>query len=320
MKPYSKWSSLLVLTLFLVGCGSNNSNPTSPGSSAPAYTYPFLLNFGTNGTGAGQFTFVAGIAVARNTLFVVDANNPARIEKFDTNGNFLASWGGTPAFGQAFGIAVDKNGNVYVVDRTNSIIQTFDFNGNHLANFGAAGTGVGQFTGALGIAVDSAAASVYVTETTNNRFQRCSTTGTGCVTVGGLASSSANGQFYYPTGIVLDGSGNVFVGDAGNARIQEFNSSLGYVNKFGSLGTGNGQFAVGGYGVGGLTFDSDGNLLTVDTDNQRVEKFTAGGTFLQVIAAPAGGWALPRMIAVDAGKNVYVGDETGDFITKFAPY
>jgi DNA-binding beta-propeller fold protein YncE len=310
---------ILLGILFLqTGCGSKNS-PTSTGSPAPTYSYPFQFNFGDAGTGNGQFSLVAGIAVSRNTLFVVDAAAGGRVEKFDLNGNFLATFSGSPAFGQPFGIAVDKNGVVYVVDHTNNIIETFDSNGNPLGNFGAAGTGVGQFEGPWGIAVDSAAASIYVTEETNNRFQRCSTSGTGCVTIGGTASGSGNGQFWTPTGIALDGSGNIYVADINNSRIQEFNSSLAFVNKFGSAGSGNGKFGTVSFGIGGLAIDPNGYLLVADTDNKRIEKFTTGGGFLQSIGAPTGGWTAPRMVATDSSNDVYVGDETGDFVSKFAP-
>ena len=39
----------------------------------------------------GEFTFVAGIAVSHNALFVACGRGEAGVEKFDLNGNFLSS-------------------------------------------------------------------------------------------------------------------------------------------------------------------------------------------------------------------------------------
>jgi DNA-binding beta-propeller fold protein YncE len=61
-------------------------------------------------------------------IFVVDEGNN-RIQKFDSNGNFITKWGtegtGNGQFDEPTGIAIDSSGNVYVVDRGNSRIQVF---------------------------------------------------------------------------------------------------------------------------------------------------------------------------------------------------
>ncbi len=46
-----------------------------------------------------------------------------RIQKFDSNGNFITKWGfkgtGDGQFDNPYGIAVDSSGNVYVADTDN---------------------------------------------------------------------------------------------------------------------------------------------------------------------------------------------------------
>src|SRR5262245_46829059 len=53
---------------------------------------------------------------------------------------------------------------------------------------------------------------------------------------------SGNGQFNGPRGVGVDSSGNVWVADYFNHRIQEFTSSGAFVQTFGSLGSTNGTF------------------------------------------------------------------------------
>jgi DNA-binding beta-propeller fold protein YncE len=74
------------------------------------------------------------------------------------------------------------------------------------------------------IAVDSSGKKVYATDTWNNRIQKFSTTDginyTLVKTWGSLGSG--DGQFNYPYGIAVDPSGNIYVADTINNRIQKF--------------------------------------------------------------------------------------------------
>jgi DNA-binding beta-propeller fold protein YncE len=47
---------------------------------------------------------------------------------------------------------------------------------------------------------------------------------------------SGDGQFNDPQGVVVDGSGNLYVADAGNFRIQEFTNNGDYLTKWGASG------------------------------------------------------------------------------------
>ena len=135
-----------------------------------------------------------------------------------------------------------------------------------------------------------------------------------------------DGQFKFPTGIAVDSSGNVYVVDTNNNRIQKFTSTGTFITKWGSFGTGDGQFI----GPTGIAVDSSGNVYVVDTQVIRIQKFTSTGTFItkwsgfEFGGAPFSG---PLGVGVDSSGNVYVADSgnnriqeftsTGIFITKW---
>src|SRR5439155_23590105 len=83
------------------------------------------------------------------------------------------------------------------------------------------------------------------------------------------SAGTGNGQFNAPDGVATDGSGNVYVVDTFNNRIQKFSSTGTFLTTWGSSGTGNGQFNAP-YGV---TVDGSGNVYVADTDNNRMQKF-----------------------------------------------
>ena len=79
-----------------------------------------------------------------------------------------------------------------------------------------------------------------------------------------------NGQFGFPSGVALDSSGNVFVVDRGNDRIQKFTQYRYFYQNMGHPCSGNGQF----YSPVGVAVDSSGNVFVTDYLNYRVQKFT----------------------------------------------
>ena len=54
-------------------------------------------------------------------IYVVDSGN-GRIQKFDSNGNFLLKWG---RFRDPYGIKLDGEGNIYLSDYVNDRIQKY---------------------------------------------------------------------------------------------------------------------------------------------------------------------------------------------------
>jgi tripartite motif-containing protein 71 len=123
-------------------------------------------------------------------------------------------------------------------------------------------------------------------------------------------NGTGDGQFDFPYGVAVDASGNVYVADYYNNRIQKFTSSGTFLTKWGPLDGGDGQFDYPQY----VAVDALGNVYVTDYGiNSGIQKFTSAGTY--VTQWPAGGLALG--VAVDGSGNVYVADAGNYKIQKF---
>ncbi len=95
-------------------------------------------------------------------------------------------------------------------------------------------------------------------------------------------AGTRNGQYRTPRNIAIAPNGDVLVLDSLNGRVQRFDKDGKFVSKFGTIGTGDGQFTLAQYesGPGGITIDEDGNIYVTDTWRYRIEKFDPTGKFL----------------------------------------
>jgi len=133
-----KFKSTGAFALFL---GSENVNEEDPGCAL----YPGW------GSGDGMFKYPNGIGIdTLGNIYVVDNGN-SRIQKFNSNGQYLLQWGnygsGEGEFDVPWGIACDPAGYLYVGDKNNHRVQKFDQGGNFITQW----TGI---VSARGIAID----------------------------------------------------------------------------------------------------------------------------------------------------------------------
>jgi hypothetical protein len=196
-----------------------------------------------------------------------------------------------------------------------------------LTSWGGAGSGNGQFSqfsyspfgGPAGVATDGSG-NVYVADPGNSRIQKFDARGRFLTAWG--SSGSGNGQFFfsgpaYEPSVATDGSGDVYVADPGNSRIQKFDASGTFLTAWGSPGSGNGQFLV----PAGVATDGSGNVYVADAGlvDDRIQKFAASGTFLTAWGSSGSGngqFRFPVGVATDGSGNVYVADEN-ERIQKF---
>jgi tripartite motif-containing protein 71 len=210
----------------------------------------FITMWGSKGSsGEGQFLHPHDIAIDSsgnsyvNDVLKEEGTNHALVEKFDSNGKFITTWGskgsGEGQFMDQHGIDVDSKGNVYVGDLGNDRIQKFTSDGKFITMWGSEGEGESQLNGPHTLAIDSSD-NVYVADEKNNRIVKFDSNGKFITTWG--SKGTGEGQFDGPEAPAVDSSGNVYVCDTNNNRIQKFDSNGKFITMWGSEGEGDGQF------------------------------------------------------------------------------
>ena len=124
-----------------------------------------------------------------------------------------------------------------------------------------------------------------------------------------------DGNIGEPWGIAFGKNGMWAVADCAKDCVCIFNGEDQLVRKFGSGGSGNGQFD----GPAGVAFDSDDHLYVVDYVNHRVQKFTIDGKYLLQFGGEGsenGKLKYPRGLIVHNHK-VYVTDCNNKRISVF---
>jgi len=275
-----------------------------------------LKSWGSQGAGEGEFEMPSGIVIdSQGNIYMTDTDNH-RIQKFDSNGNFLLQWGSqgieNGQFNSPQGIAIDFQDNIYIADTLNHRIQKFDKNGNFKSALGSEGTADGEFSEPRGITVDAMDA-IYVADTNNNRIQKFDSNGFHINTLGTLGS--ADGEFDQPIGIATDSQMFLYVIDSANNRVQKFDDNGNFQTTWGTPGAGDGEFNQ----PVGIAIDSQAQVYITDA-NHRIQTFDSAGVFLGTFGSSGsanGEFNQPIGIAINGGM-IYVVDTGNHRIQAFS--
>jgi uncharacterized protein (TIGR03663 family) len=123
---------------------------------------------------------------------------------------------------------------------------------------------------------------------------------------------SGPGQFNEPKDLTVDKSGNIFVADNKNDRIEKFGPDGKFISSWGSAGKGDGQFDK----PTGIGLDSSGNVYVADTWNHRIQKFDSNGKYISQFGDSNLFWA-PKDVVVDDEGFIYVVNTGFHRIQKF---
>ena len=205
------------LSIYKVSTLKSLSNSTTESVKVSAFV-------GGHGNGFGQFEGPRGIAVdQRGNFYVADTSN-GRVQKFSSNGEFLSLVGESGEFREPNGVAVDSTGNLYVSDAGKHRLIKFrsdgtyeqEWNGPEPGFYGPRGVTIGQHD------------EVYVVDQGRSRIVK--------ITPDGQSSQwgtrgSGDGEFLEPTAVAIFDD-TVYVADAQNGRIQVFDNSGKFLNKW----------------------------------------------------------------------------------------
>jgi len=193
------------------------------------------------------------------------------------------------------GVALDSAGNLYIADTLNARIRkvakdgtitTFAGNGAiAYAGDGGLATAASLFY-PMDVAVDKAGnvyiadQNAYVIRKVNNLGIISTVAGNGAFGFSGDSGPAPAAELSGPYSVAVDGSGDIYIADHGNARVRKVDSG-------GTITTVAGHGGGGGIGDGGpptsanvlpagLAVDSGGNYYIADEGNKRVRKVTIG--------------------------------------------
>ncbi|HEV7527579.1 MAG TPA: NHL repeat-containing protein [Solirubrobacteraceae bacterium] len=268
------------------------------------------MEWGTKGSGPGQFNYPRGVAANASEVLVADDDNH-RIEKFDVNGAYQGEAGsqgtGPGQFSFPYGITLDAAGNSYVADdlghRVVKLTPALAFAGA----WGGYGTKLGQLAFPRAIASDPAG-DTYVANTANDRVEVYNPEGRFLRAIG--ISARGNATLTGPRGLASDPSGRLLVSDTVGGRVELFApESDAYAGQWIAAGGHSSNFAK----PSGIGVDPRGSVYVTDEGNERLVHLWGDGTFLSEIGGPAnlGGAQLNSADAVAVAPQsgrTYVAD------------
>ena len=217
-----------------------------PGSPTNPHTY--TTQWGTFGTGNGQFYAVSAITVDGSGNILVADGNLNRIQKFTNTGTYTSQFGtsgsGNGQFNNPGGIAFDATGNVYVSDGGNNRVQVFNPTYVYTSQWGTSGSGNGQFNAPGQVRVD-AVGNIAVADSMNYRTQFFTPGGGYLRSVAGSAGKPINS-------IAFNASGDLYTADG--------TGSTGRVSRYLNFST----------SVDDITLSSYGALTTITEESNPV--------------------------------------------------
>jgi sugar lactone lactonase YvrE len=344
--------------VYVANTGNNNICKISPSGIVSTFAGNNTYGFADGVGSVASFKYPISVAVdGIGFVYVADWDNN-RIRKVSPSGvvstlagngsySFADGVGTVASFSRPEGIAVDGSGNVYLADTYNQRVRKVTTSGvvSTLAGSGTYGfvNGVAtaaRFTFPRGIALDGNG-NLYVVDTA--AIRKISPTGlvstfAGSDTLGYADGVGSTARFRHPSGVALDGNGNIYVADEGNNRIRKISilgiftinpalpaglaidANTGIISGTPSVATSATNYVVtAGNGSGSSSFTI--NLATVISSLLNITAngsttFFVGGSVLLSASQGIGftyQWSKDGSPIANANSATYTAKETGSY-------
>ncbi len=281
---------------------------------------------GDNGPAtSAQLSFPEGVAVdTAGNLYIADSSN-GHIRKV------TASTGTITTVAQSYsqfitnprpsGIAVDTSGNLYIGDT----IFVFEVSATSGAATVIGSTLAPTFFNPLGVAVDLLG-NVFFNDAPNGTIVEIpvASPDTPAVAAGksitGYSGYSGDGgpatgaQLNAPTGVTLDGAGNLYIADAGNNRVRKVAAATDIIT---TLTTASGVNDIVSDAAGNLYLSTNA-LVTKIAEGTGIVTTVAGGGSTEGNGGPATSAMLANAqgLALDTAGNLYIADAGSNQVRK----
>jgi hypothetical protein len=289
-----KYCAILMAAVLLSNSAGNAQNSTSfaatPVGTATPTTQPVTVNLQTSGT------------VNKVAVLTMGAPNLDFTESGSDSCVGISSGGCTVTVAFAPKYPGARNGAVVLLDAGNNILGT-----QYLSGIGQGSLAV-MVPGAIGIAAGQ-----------NGEW-----------TVVNDGQPATQADLYLPTGIAVDGAGDLFIADSHHNRVREVYATGPNAGKITTVAGDGTAGYVGSATVatstpldvpGGVAIDGAGNLYIADTNNNVVREVNLTANSIRTVAGTAApgftgdggpGTAAelnsPQGVTVDAAGNLYIAD------------
>jgi protein gp37 len=336
--------------LFIADTGNNAVREVPSGGNIETIAGNGTAGYTGDGgvaTGAELRAPVSVFADPAGDVFIADrGNNVIRevvasskdIETVAGNGTAGASGDGGAAtlaeLNGPSGVALDGAGNIYISDTNNNIVREVTVANGNIQT--VAGSGLAGYSGDGGAAVYAelnapkglyidSSADIFIADSGNSLIREVvAVNGTihtyaGDATLGlsGDGSAPLDASLNSPTGVALDGAGDIFIADSKNNVVREVVESTGVIQTVagrtaGSGGNGTGATSAPLNDPTDVFIDSAGNLFIADTGNNLIREVVAATGNIQTVATVA--LSAPSGVFVDGAGDIFIADTGNNVI------
>lgn len=281
----------LAVAILAFGIRSQPNAPTpvakAISTATPVGSTRTLFSFGGEGTAPGLFQSARHLAAAPDGVIYVDDRETLRIQRFDATGKYVSSWTVdqnlcTNKSASLDSLAADRTGNVYV-HYCGTILKYDGASGKLMSQFkGEKTSSINDFYIDQILSPDGGLLALADGAPFNNEVVlKLDANGKVLARFPNIVSAQtpkrpANALTLEPA---IDGLGNIFLLNKDDSAVYKYTPDGKYVSKFGSVGSGLGQFNATATHI---AVDNQSRVFV--TDFSGIKIFDANGTYIKSIS------------------------------------